>query len=158
MYAAERIFAVLARFVHKSFRLGLKCIFVNPALQAVVRIKQQVARGPARADQQCSQILTFPMKIIDLFQVGIRQDVHIVYQERFRACKESCRFFDTAPCVQQHVTFIADMNGQSEILVNFQKIDNLFSEMVNVDDQFGKSRFFQFENHMFQHGTSGHRN
>ena len=67
MDAAERIFAVLTRFVHKSFRFGLQGIFMNPALQAVVRIKQQVAWGLARADQQCSQILTFPMKIIDFF-------------------------------------------------------------------------------------------
>ena len=153
MDAAERIFAVLARFVHKTFRLGLQRVFMNPALQTVIRIEQQVARGLARADQQCSQILTFPMKIIDLFQVGIRQDVHIVYQKRFRSCKEGCRLSDTASCIEQSVTFIADMNGQSKILVSFQKIDNLFSEMVNVDDQLGKSYFFQIENPLFQHGT-----
>ena len=43
MNAAECIFVVFARFVHKSFRLGLQGIFVNPPLQMIIRIEQQVA-------------------------------------------------------------------------------------------------------------------
>ena len=82
--AAERIFAVLARFVHKTFRLGSQRVFMNPALQTVIRIEQQVARGLARADQQCSQILTFPMKIIDLFQVGSCTFVNRIFKHFLR--------------------------------------------------------------------------
>ena len=62
-----------------------------------------------------------------------------------------------AGSAQTTMGVITDVDGQSEILVGFQEIENLFPEMMDVDDQFGKSRFFQFENHMLQHGTSGHR-
>ena len=65
-----------------------------------------------------------------------------MYQKWFVSLKKWCGFFDTSSRIEQLFTFVADMNCQSEILVGFKKVDDLFSEMMYVDNQFVESGLF----------------
>ena len=67
-------------------------------------------------------------------------------QERFGILEEGCCFLDAPSCIEQLFAFVADVDGQSEMLVGLQETDNLFSKVVDVDDDFGESRGFQFQN------------
>ena len=51
---------------------------------------------------------------------------------------------DSPACVQQFGTLVADMDGQTKVLVRLQKIDNLLTEVVDVDNDFGESCRFKF--------------
>lgn len=77
-----------------------------------------------------------------------------MYQKRFVSAEEGFCFPDSASRIEQAVTFVTDMDGQSEILVCPKKIKDLFTEMMNVDHQFVESCRFQFQDYVLQHGAS----
>lgn len=79
-----------------------------------------------------------------------------MYQKRLVSAEEGFCFPDSASRIEQAVTFVTDMDGQSEILVCPKKIKDLFTEMMNVDHQFVESCRFQFQDYVLQHGASGH--
>lgn len=144
MYAAERVFLIQGSIVDKSFGFGLSGIFIDPSPQPCLIVEQQVAGGDALACQQCRIVSAVQMVFVQSFQVGIGENIDVVYQERFVALKEWFRLFDASSRVEQQVAFVADVNGQSEVLVGFQKVDDLFSEMMYIDDQLVESRLFSF--------------
>jgi len=72
--------------------------------------------------------------------------------------KESTGFPDSSSRIKQLFTLVGNMYGKSEIIISFQKIEYLFTEMVNINHNFGETGCFQFQNNMFQHRTSGYGN
>ena len=69
--------------------------------------------------------------------------------------KESTGFPDSSSRIKQLFTLVGNMYGKSEIIISFQKIEYLFTEMVNINHTFGETGCFQFLDNMFQHRTSG---
>ena len=53
--------------------------------------------------------------------------------------KESTGFPDSSSRIKQLFTLVGNMYGKSEIIISFQKIEYLFTEMVNINHNFGKS-------------------
>ena len=72
--------------------------------------------------------------------------------------KESTGFPDSSSRIKQLFTLVGNMYGKSEIIISFQKIEYLFTEMVNINHNFGETGCFQFQDNMFQHRTSGYGN
>lgn len=68
--------------------------------------------------------------------------------------KESTGFPDSSSRIKQLFTLVGNMYGKSEIIISFQKIEYLFTEMVNINHNFGETGCFQFQDNMFQHRTS----
>ena len=81
-----------------------------------------------------------------------------MYQKWFIPLEESGCFLDASSCIEQLFPFVTDVDGQPEMLVGLQESDYLFSEVVDVDDDFGESRSFQFQDDVFQHRLPGNGN
>ena len=58
--------------------------------------------------------------------------------------KESTGFPDSSSRIKQLFTLVGNMYGKSEIIISFQKIEYLFTEMVNINHNFGETGCFQF--------------
>ena len=72
--------------------------------------------------------------------------------------KKRTSFLHPSPGIKQEVAFIGDMYSQSEAIIRFQKIKNLFTEVMDINYYFSKTGCFQFQDNMFQHRSAGYRN
>ena len=52
-----------------------------------------------------------------------------MHQEWLIAAKERNGFLDSSSGIQQFFSFVADMDGDAEVLVGLQEIDNLFANV-----------------------------
>ena len=67
-----------------------------------------------------------------------------MYQERLTGVfKKKTGFSDSSPRIEQPIPFVGDMYGKSEVVISLQKIDNLLTEMMNVNHYLGKAGSFQ---------------
>ena len=62
-----------------------------------------------------------------------------MHQKRLIAAKERNGFLDASARIQQFFSFVADMDGDAEVLVGLQEADDLFAKVVDIDDDFSKS-------------------
>ena len=62
--------------------------------------------------------------------------------------------FDSPTGIEQIIPLVGDMNLDTEIIVGSQEVDDLVSQMMNVDDYLMKAGIFQFKDYMFEHRFS----
>ena len=159
MDTAKGILSIQRLIIQETFGPHLSRIFVDPSAQSLFRIKKQITGSFTATGEQGSYTSVPQMKVIQFFQIHIRKNIHIMHKEGFIGIfKESTGFSDSSPRIEQQVPFVGNMQRQSEIIVSFQKINNLLTEMMDINHYFGKTGSFQFQNHMLQHRTSGHGN
>ena len=154
--AAESQFPELALPVDKSFGFHLAGGLVEPPVQLLLLVEQQVAGGLPLADKQRGLGIAIHMVAVEGGKVYVGEDVGIVYQKRFIAVQERTGFSDAASGVEQHVPFVTEVDGDAEVVAGTQEVDNLFSEVVDVDGDVVESRLFQAQYDPLQHRFSGY--
>ena len=88
MDSAEGIFMVFVWIHCKSFGFGLPCTLVYPSAKIFVLVEKQVTCGLSATGKQGSLVAAVKMIFVQCFQIGIRKDIYIVYQEGFFSGKE----------------------------------------------------------------------
>ena len=73
------------------------------------------------------------MVFVDCRQVDVGEYVGIVHQERFVAVQKRACFLYPSAGVEQRIPFVADVYGNSEIVMGADKPDYLLAEVVDVD-------------------------
>ena len=56
--------------------------------------------------------------------------------------------FDSPTGIEQIIPLVGDMDLDTEIIVGCQEVDDLVSQMMNVDGYLVKAGIFQFEDYM----------
>ena len=59
--------------------------------------------------------------------------------------------FDSPTGIEQIIPLVGDMDLDTEIIVGCQEVDDLVSQMMNVDGYLVKAGILQFEDYMFEH-------
>lgn len=83
------------------------------------------------------------MMPVKLCKIDVGKDVGIVHQERFVAVQKRTCFLYPAACVEQHIPFVTEVDSDAEIVIGAEKLDNLFSKVVDIDRNVIESGFFQ---------------
>ena len=95
-------------------------------------------------DEQYSLCIAFPMMPVKLCKIDVGKDVGIVHQERFVAVqKRTPLLYPDRLVVEQHIPFVTEVDSDAEIVIGAEKLDNLFSKVVDIDRNVIESGFFQ---------------
>src|SRR3712207_1252282 len=145
MNAAESVLPIYAGIITDSLRLQFAGVFVCPATETVFGIEKQITGCFAAAGKQSALSSMLQMKAVKFLQIDIRQNIYIMNQERFIGMfEETARFLDSSTRIEQEIPFVGDMDGDTEIPVGTKEVYNLFAEMMDIHNLFGKTRRFQF--------------
>lgn len=131
---------------------------IGPAAKAVLSIHQQIAGGIAVIGKQRGIGIAFQVVAVEGLEVEIRQDVGIVYEERFTAFEQRACFLDASARIEQHIPFVTDVYIYAKVIIGMQEINNLLAKVMDIDCDVIESRFFQPKYHPLQHRFSGYRN
>ena len=131
--ALESQLAIALGIEGKAVGFHLSRSVVEPAVEAHVGIEEKLAGGGAFADQKGSIGTTCHMLVIDGSQVDVAEDIDIVNEERLVTIQEGPGLEDAATRIQQLIALVADVDVYAEVIVSLQEINDLLSEMVDVD-------------------------
>ena len=121
--------------------LHLASLYVCPSTQLHVGfLKHKIAFSLALADKQHG--IGVLRLIVEGGQVNIAEDVDIMNEDRcLRMEKWYCLLY-ASTCFEEHRAFIGDQNVDTEIVMFLQIIDNLFGEMMDIDNDSGETCLF----------------
>ena len=97
------------------------------------------------------------MPAVKGLQIHIRPDIGIVHQERFIPIQPGTCLPYASSRIQQQIALVTDVYIYTEVMTCLQKVDNLFTKVMDVHGQVCKASLFQFQNHPFQHRLAGYR-
>lgn len=92
-------------------------------------------------------------------EVDGADDVHVVEEEGFVEIfwifeEEPGGFFEAAASVEEDF-FAGDLDAQAEVVVEFEIVDDLVGEVVDVDDDFGDAEGTEAGESDFEEGAAG---
>lgn len=135
-------------------RLHFTGLDVDPSHEQHVLVEDEIALRLAPTHEQlCASHLMrnaavgahhFLVKIIELGQVDIAQNVDIVDENRQVGAEEVRRLTQSATCIEELVGLITDLYVESEVVVLFQIVDNLIGEVMDIDDEMVEAGIPQF--------------
>lgn len=136
--------------------LHLSRLHIGPTAQQHLVVEKQVATGLALVHYQRCQLTALCCLAIELGNVGIAHDVHVVHQDRFVVIKHRQGLAQPASRIEQAVTLVAHPNVDTEVLVGIQELDDLLTEVMHIDDDMLEACRLQFQEVMLQQGTTVH--
>ena len=132
----------------------LTSLDVLPAHEAESVVEKQMARrGAVGNEQGCFG----SGGSIEGVEVGIGEDVDIVDEDGRCGVEEvTCVFYATAR-LEQAVAFVADKDIEAEAVVSIEEVDDLLTEMMDVDDDAFEAKCLQTLDDVLQQGLTSHR-
>lgn len=136
--------------------LHLARLHIGPTAQQHLVVEEQVATGLALVHHQRGQLTALRRLAVELGNVGIAHDIHVVHQDRRIVREHRQGLAQPATRIEQAVTLVAHPNVDAEVLVGLQKLDDLFAEVMHIDDDMIEACRLQFQEVMLQQGTTVH--
>ena len=125
-------------------------------MQAVVLVEQQVTRCLAVAYGQGCIGMAVEMLAVKGSEINVGQDVGVVYQKRFAIVQQALCFQYASSRVEQFASFVADVQVKAKVVVGLQEINDLLSEVMDVDHYFPESGCLDTQQRVLQHGYACH--
>ena len=129
-------------------------LYVGPTHQPHVIVKEEIPFSLSIAHQD-SRDGTRPSLGNEPRDVQVREDIHIVDQERTALQKASGMTYPTSSLTEQ-VPLIGDGNLDSKVVLLLQVIDYLVREMMDIHNHIIYSRILQAGDNMTQQRLSSH--
>ena len=137
--------------MNKGGRSGLTSRLVDPSLQPVVIVKDEVAARHSIFYKHCCHCTALHVALIHGIEVDVGQDVGIVHKEWLITVEEMFCLEYSATGVEQHVTLVADVDVKSKIIVVLKKFNNFLAKVVDVDGDVVKACRSELGNHTLKH-------
>lgn len=90
-------------------------------------------------------------------QVDRRKDIGVVYQKGAVVIEKPGCLFDATTGIEQLCPFIRKCNADTKLVVCFHKVDDLISEVMDIDDDLVEACSNQSFNGMLQQGLTTYR-
>lgn len=132
---------------------------IGPPTQKAFRIEEQIAAcGPLVDEERCADsqankpanLFIREVRHIQLPDVDVADDVHVVNQHRIVVGKEWKGLQQCASGVEQEVTFVGDADVGVEVIVLGKETHYLVAEVMDIDDDMVKARCAQLEDIVLQ--------
>lgn len=136
--------------------LHLARLHIGPTAQQHLVVEKQVPARLPLVHHQGGQLTALRRLSVELGDVGIAHDVHVVHQDRFVVVKHRQGLAQPATRIEQSVTLVAHADVDTEVLVGIEELDDLFAEVMHIDDDMLEACCLQLQDVMFQQGATVH--
>ena len=136
--------------------LHLSRLHIGPSAQQHLVVEEQVATGLPLVHYQRGQLTALRRLAVELGNVSIAHDVHVVHQDKFVVVKHRQGLAQPASRIEQAVALVAHTDVDAEVLVGIQELDDLFAKVMHIDDDMLEASCLQFQEVMFQQGATVH--
>ena len=82
--------------------------------------------------------------IVEGEEVCVRENINVVNQNRLIVGEEACSLLESTTRLEELVGFIAETDVDAETVVGLDEINDLLSEMMNIDDNLCDTNTLQF--------------
>ena len=157
MDAAEGVFFFVEGIGREAVGAGLTGGPVDPAAEEVaIALEEEVARGLAMADDKGGVGFAVDMVPVKPGEVDVAEDVCIVDKDGVGTVEQRAGMEDAASGVEEFTTFVADVDVETEVLLGSEEVDDLLTEVVDVDGDVGEPGITEAQDDAFEHGNTAH--
>ena len=82
--------------------------------------------------------------IVEGEEVCVRENINVVNQNRLIVGEEACSLLESTTRFEELVGFVAETDVDAETVVGLDEINDLLSEMMNIDDNLCDTNTLQF--------------
>ena len=124
------------------------CGNIGPSDETVLLVEEEVTLGVALRDEERGGCRF----IVEGEEVGIGEDINVVNEDRVSVGEEASSLLESPTRLKELISLIAETDVNAKGVIGLDKVNDLLSEMMDINDDFSHTYGFQFLNEYLYKG------